>query len=300
MKFTYITTCKGRLHHLRQSLPAALASGTAEFIVVDYGCPDGAGRWVREHHPAVTVVTVSDDPGFNAARARNAGAAAARTQWLGFFDADVLLAPGFFARVESGVDLGHYYVPDSGDPNTWGSCLVERAAFLAAGGYDEAIDNWGGEDNDLYAALALHGVRRGHYPGQLVVPIRHSDAQRNRFHRIKNLDRAVRLGDVYRTIKFDLMRLSSRALSLEERRQLFAQATRMVEEAAGDGGGASQPLQLVLAERAVKTRPKRPGADGPVLRGSLVYTLARYGREEEAPPEPAPDDGDQSPMSGEP
>lgn len=299
MKFTYITTCKGRLHHIRQTLPAALAAGNAEFIVVDYGCPDGTGAWVREHHPAVTVVTVADDPGFNLARARNFGAAAARTPWLGFFDADVLLGPGFFARVEAGVAAGHYYVPDSGDPNTWGSCLVERDAFNAAGGYDEAIDNWGGEDNDLYAALAMHGIRRGHYPGHLLVPVRHSDAERTRYQRITNLDRAVRVSDVYRTIKFDLMRLSARALTLEERRQLRAQALRMVEEAAGDGGGASKPLQLVLPERAVKTRPKRAEAEGPALRSILVYTLARYGQEHETPPE-AERGGDEDRVPGEP
>jgi len=276
--FTYITTCKGRLHHLVQSLPAALQAGPAECVVVDYGCPDGAGAWVREHHPSVRVVTVSDDPGFNLARARNAGAAVAQGEWLGFFDADVLLAPGFFATVERGIRGGHYFVPDSGDPNTWGSCLVERAAFTAVGGYDEAIDTWGGEDNDLYAVLGFHGVQRGHYSGQLVTPIRHSDEERARFHAGKSLDRMVRLSSAYRAVKLDVMRLMSRTLGLEERRHLRALATQMVERAAR---GDTQPVQVVLPGRPVKTRPARPEAESPVLRSALLLSIERYGKESE-------------------
>jgi hypothetical protein len=48
-RFTYTTTCKVRLHHLAQSLPAALRAGAADFVVVDYGCPDGAGAWQLAH-----------------------------------------------------------------------------------------------------------------------------------------------------------------------------------------------------------------------------------------------------------
>ena len=286
--FTYVTTCKGRLHHLVQSLPAALRAGPADLVVVDYGCPDGAGAWVREHHPSVKVVTVADDPGFNVARARNAGAAVAGTEWLGFFDVDVVLAPGFFPSIERGIRGGHYFVPDSGDANTWGSCLVERAAFVAAGGYDEAIDTWGGEDNDFYAVLAFHGIRRGHYPGRLLTPIRHADAERTRFHPLKNLDRAVRLGSAYRSIKLDVMRHLARTLSLEERRHLRALAAQLVERAAA---GDPQPVHVVLPQRPLKTRPAPAEGDGPVLRSVLLFAIDRYGREHDGPGDDATDGG---------
>lgn len=281
MKFTYVTTCKGRLAHLSQTLPAAVAQEDADWVVVDYGCPDGAGNWVLEHFPQVKVVRVTDDAGFNAARARNLGAAAAQSEWLAFVDADVQLAPDFFRRVSPGLAHGHFYLPDSGDPNTWGSCLVERSAFLAAGGYDEAIEGWGGEDNDLYAALALQGVRRGFYPGGFVTPIRHSDEERTRFHRIKGVDRTTRLHFVYRALKFDVMRAVARALGLEERRRLRQVAVQMVEAAAA---GAAVPVRVDLPEREIKTRPALPEGRGPRLRCSLVYEIAGYGEEVDVAP----------------
>jgi hypothetical protein len=47
-----ITTCKGRLAHLKETLPAFLAQGAGcEVIVVDYDCPEGAATWVNANHP---------------------------------------------------------------------------------------------------------------------------------------------------------------------------------------------------------------------------------------------------------
>jgi GT2 family glycosyltransferase len=274
MKITYVTTCKGRLHHLARTLPVAAGQPAVDCIVVDYGCPDGAGDWVRENHPGVKVVRVADDPGFNLARARNLGAAQAQSEWLAFIDADVVLAPDFFARVSSALSPGHYFLPGSNDPNTWGSMLVERSAFLAVGGYDEAIVGWGGEDNDLYEALSLNGIRRAHYRGDLVTPIRHSDEERTQFHGNKDIERARWLNQVYRAMKFDVIRLLSRMPTIEERRHLRAMATQMVDEAAASGG-SDTPAQINLPERQIQSRTPSPGAPMPRLRCSLVYELAK-------------------------
>lgn len=283
MTISCITTCKGRLHHLERSLPAMIAAGAAECIVVDYGCPDGAGDWVRRHHPEATVVTVSDDPGFNCSRARNAGAAIARGPWLAFLDADVLPDPGMFARIEPELRSGGFYVVDSGDNNTWGSCFVDQAAFWEVGGYDEAIDTWGGEDTDLYAMLEWHGRQRRYYRGGLVTPIRHSDAERARYSSVVNLDRATRVNGVYRSIKLDAMRLAARPLRLEERTRLRGIAADLVERAARGDGTA---VQVALFDRPVTTRPRRAG-DSPVLRCGLVVSLDRYGSDAPGPADAA-------------
>jgi glycosyltransferase involved in cell wall biosynthesis len=294
VKITYVTTCKGRLHHLARTLPSAAAQAGVDCIVVDYGCPDGAGDWVRQHHPGVKVVRVADDPGFNLARARNLGAAQAKSPWLAFIDADVLLAPDFFARVSPVLSPGNYYLPGTNDANTWGSMLVERSAFLAVGGYDEAIVGWGGEDNDLYEALSLGGIRRDFYRGDLVTPIRHSDAERTQFHENKDIERARWLNQAYRGMKFDVIRLLSRMPTLEERLHLREMATRMVDEALATGGTVT-PTQVNLPERPILSRSASPGAPLPRLRCSLVYELAKPGDGREEAPQAAPDAGDAAP-----
>ena len=43
-KFSIVTTCKGRLGNLKQSLPTFVAEAAAEVVVVDYDCPEGTGR----------------------------------------------------------------------------------------------------------------------------------------------------------------------------------------------------------------------------------------------------------------
>ncbi|MBK6472014.1 MAG: glycosyltransferase family 2 protein [Betaproteobacteria bacterium] len=93
-----ITTCKGRLAHLKETLPAFLAQGAGcEVIVVDYDCPEGAATWVNANHPQARVVQVRDAPIFNACKARSRGSAVATGRWLAFVDADVVLSVGFCA-----------------------------------------------------------------------------------------------------------------------------------------------------------------------------------------------------------
>lgn len=69
-----VMTCKGRLHHVKQTLPLILEQDPDEMVFVEYGCPQNAGNWVAEHHPGIKVIYVNDDPGLCVSRARNMGA----------------------------------------------------------------------------------------------------------------------------------------------------------------------------------------------------------------------------------
>jgi glycosyltransferase involved in cell wall biosynthesis len=93
-----IVPCKGRLHHLRRTLPNMLAQQCDfgyEVIVVDYSCPQETYDWccglnVRN----LTVLKVLDDAeSFNHSRCRNCGACNAVGSVLAFVDADVRLEP---------------------------------------------------------------------------------------------------------------------------------------------------------------------------------------------------------------
>ena len=163
--FSIITTCKGRLEHLKQTLPRMLEQGAAEVIVVDYSCPDGTAAWVGKHFPAARVVTVEGEQGFSNWRARNLGAAAATGDLLLFCDADTILAPnageaiakalppktyGFFKRNatarfnKAGLRLGSNQLR--------GFHAIPAPAYRRLGGYDDVLRGWGaGGDTDLLA-----------------------------------------------------------------------------------------------------------------------------------------------------
>ena len=177
-----VITCKGRLHHVQQTLPLIVALGTSELIVVDYGCPDRTGDWVEANHPGVTVVRVDDDPGFWLARARNIGASHATADWLLFIDADIMVDARWYSWMQEHLQSGNFYrralVVGIRDADTHGTVICARADFDAVGGYDEVYRGWGGEDEDIYPRLNVMGVAEQTFPASLAQAIKHGDEER--------------------------------------------------------------------------------------------------------------------------
>jgi glycosyltransferase involved in cell wall biosynthesis len=127
-KFSIVTTCKGRLGDLRQSLPTFLAQNGGEVIVVDYDCPDGTRTYVAEHYPEVRIVAVDNKPIFNVSHARNVGAAQALGKFLVFLDADMLIGANFLDYLTTHMEDGSFGTFGSGVVNSArGSCAVDRA-----------------------------------------------------------------------------------------------------------------------------------------------------------------------------
>jgi hypothetical protein len=149
----------GRLEDLRATFPTLAAERRATPVFVDYACPDGAGAWVRGRFPRATVVDVAERRAFNAAEARNAGAAAADADAvLCFLDADVAVVPGFADAVLSRYDPRSFLVPDARGPGLDSALVCGRAAFDRVGGFDTHYLGWGAESDDVRAALARAGL----------------------------------------------------------------------------------------------------------------------------------------------
>ena len=224
----FVTTCKGRLHHLRETLPLIVAEQPAEIVVVDYACPDGAGDWVESHHPSVRVVRVTEDPGFCLPRARNFGARHSRSPWIVFIDADVKIRPGWVEWMQRGLTPAGFYRAATEDGRTdreaYGTIICPRQGFETVGGYDEAFRGWGGEDDDFYDQLRLSGFAQRTYPHRFVQPIRHSDAERTRFQSVQDVNHFALVNSVYRQIKIQLMYFSEGGgqLALDRRLSLMA------------------------------------------------------------------------------
>ncbi len=275
---TYITTCKGRLAHLKQTLPRVVDQPGVSCVVVDYACPDNTADWVAANFPQVTVVRVADAAGFNAAHARNLGARAADSPWLAFFDADILWAAEFASTVIPGLQAGHYYRAQPVTPQTWGSFICRREDFDAVGGYDEAFVGWGGEDDDLMARLALLGRIPAAYSASLIEEIPHDDAARVRFHEIKDRALQHRINMLYMQAKLDLVRLAGGPLPLETRHGLFGELRRIIRQAA-DTGQPTAIAEITLPAQLIKPPPINGLIEHWHLNRKMVYSIdiaARY------------------------
>lgn len=234
-----VTTCKNRLHHLQQTLPLMLQQTSAEVIVVDYGCGQGTADWVVRNHPQARVVKVDDDPGFCLARARNIGAANASQPFLCFADADTIFQKniGDWFKHNAREDT-LYRCADKVDELD-GFAICSKANFWRVGGYDEAIRGWGHEDTDLYERLGMVAVAISNVPEGALATIRHGNEERqfglNDPGGYGSRQEASALGEAYRLIKMDAIRLLGTDLAVETRKKLFEQILTSYREARGRG-----------------------------------------------------------------
>lgn len=188
-----VTTCKGRLEHLKQTLPHNLQQdyeGFTGIIVVDFGCPDGAAEWCKSlNDPRVKPIRINRYPqNWNMSRARNVGINFADADYVLPVDADVFTPPDYVSRMMSRVELCGFdlcsVLTDDGGRNS--HCAIRKDAWLWVRGYDESLEGWGYEDNDFYNRLDNAGFSLGMLNNCGLRLIEHDDEMRAKF--LKNPD----------------------------------------------------------------------------------------------------------------
>lgn len=267
-------TCKDRLHHVKQTLPLLLEQGPDEVVLVDYGCPQHAGKWVEAHHPQVKVVYVTDDPGFCLARARNIGAHHTEADWLCFIDADIRIRPGLLRWLRAKIEPWFYYraAAESGilDKDVWGTVVCARKAFDMVQGYDEVMRGWGGEDDDFYERLKLLGLAEGAFPPGFLAPIPHDDGERVKYSGSHDKDGSSLMNSFYLQAKLIIMWMQGRRtpLSLGVRESLMQAIRDAMRDWRDD---PAQPLpSITFATDGIGWMPSRYVLD---KRGSFTLTL---------------------------
>lgn len=270
---SFVTTCKGRLDHLRQTLPGMAAQTGAECIVVDYDCPDGTADWVQANFPSVRVVRVDHAPVFHKPAAHNLGAAIARAPWLCLIDADILVSESFSALMARSVESGYYLRPSPIAFGAYGSFVCARKDFEAVGGFDEAFEGCSYADDDLYVRLEMAGIRAASFPGEHFAAIPHDHESRTRYYEIKDRQLNHRINFFYANIKHDLMRQSGGGvLPLESRRAIYAEVRRVVlQQAASDNEGAKLEVNLPVGTSVPQRYPWE-------IRRKWTFDLVKAGR----------------------
>jgi glycosyltransferase involved in cell wall biosynthesis len=259
----FITTCRGRLAHLQQSLPTFVAQAGTSCIVVDYDCPERTAAWIEKEYPRVTVVQATDRPRFELSKARNLGAQAAVAPWLCFVDADVQLSPHFAAVVSPLLQPGFYYHPEPRSVELWGNCICHRDDFTRVEGYDDVLQGWGAEDRDFYTRLELAGVQPRPFPGDLLRSIPHEASARVEHYDVKDQWLNCTANRIYCRAKLDLMQLKLGNLRRESRIELYNKVYRATLAAHESG----QPLEISIPLYREPTRSCGP------LEARLIYRL---------------------------
>jgi glycosyltransferase involved in cell wall biosynthesis len=271
-KFTIITTCKGRLGHLKQTLPQFLKQPDTKVVVVDYSCPERSGAWVRENCPEALVVEVPGQEYFRANEARNTGAAAAQSPFLIFLDADSLISNDFVHGIERVLEEGVFLrlrYPQGNDLN--GACVVPAASHRAVQGYDEVIEGYGGEEQEFYWRLRRMGLKARYLPAEgLCEPIRHDNQSRIAYQTEKNMRKAFLQVRGYRLCKEALLGVVfTPELAVAQRKELWHTVQRAIESGGDD-------IRITVPHPAIK-----PGflSDWDMSRVVQVRMRRRHGGE---------------------
>jgi glycosyltransferase involved in cell wall biosynthesis len=258
-KFTIVTTCMGRLDHLKESLPAMLAQPDCEVIVVDYSCPQGTGDYVAKHFPAARVVRVEGREVFSNWAARNAGAAEAKGAVLVFCDADTVLRPDALQwigeRLKAGM-FAHFERQATMKFNTnrlrlgfnqlRGFHALPARAFRRFGGYDDVLEGYAaGADTDLETRMVIFGFKRLALDPELVERVvEHDNDERIRHHKVA-IRTSYAAGYFYRKAKTALIRMRRRPnLPLPLRKNLYAAAKKAAEAFDGRANNVNFKVDL--------------------------------------------------------
>ena len=202
-RVAFVTTCKGRVQHLAQTLPQNLKDNAgyrnAVFIIVSYGDGPHTVRYLKEHHAEdlesgrVVLYHVLGVEQFKMAHAKNVAhrcGIAEGAEILVNVDADNFTGPHFaqwvadtFSGTPNCFVWARVIGTDGirvGDRGTNGRIGVRPSDFLKAGGYDERYKQWGADDRDFNKRLCMLGLTGIEMPTRFMRSIKHGDGLRFR------------------------------------------------------------------------------------------------------------------------
>jgi glycosyltransferase involved in cell wall biosynthesis len=180
----------GRADHLEQTLPTWMLNPIDEIVVVDWSSPEGIKKIIDTYQDGRIIhVSVPGQTVFDRSRAKNTGVRISTGHFLILCDADVKLGAQATSCVKSRQSaLYRKYGPRQG---FYGTCLLTRNMFQQVNGYNERIEGWGYEDDDLFNRLASK------YPIQFTFQalshIEHTIERKTEFHLNKDSKKTRRI-----------------------------------------------------------------------------------------------------------
>ena len=202
--FTFYTTCRGRLHTLKQAYPEALEllakRPNMNAVLLDYNSQDGLEEWVRENlrdfiaSGLLTYYRTNQPDRFLHSHAKNVAARLCDGNFIGNLDADNHLTPEYLDRLETEFRLDDR-IAAQGRKSACGRIVLRKDVFMAIGGYNELMcHGWGFEDADLVERAAIFGLRKVKLTRRChIAALRHSNEERAADCSIRDINESRRL-----------------------------------------------------------------------------------------------------------
>lgn len=183
MLISFCIPCMNRIGDLKTALPsmilAANASPPVEIAVLDYNSEENVAEalgdaWMQlvERNTLVCAKYASRDH-YHIAHAWNLAVKASSGDYIVIMGADAIPAENYVIEARKLIDDGCIWMRG---PYYKGILACQREEFVAAGGFDERFEFYGGEDKDLELRLRRRGSKFGLMPDKLVYTLRTSNA----------------------------------------------------------------------------------------------------------------------------
>lgn len=197
-RISLVTTCKGRLLQLQQTIGGCLRQKDPnyEYVVVDYDCPEGTASWVKSRSDdRIVVVKIHNRHFFNQSHSRNLGGRVATGDILVFIDADTILQPDFLSSVRKKLRINSFlttsmalagekdYGSGAGLLGYGGIIGCWKKDWEAVRGFDESMVGWGGEDDDFRRRLRGRGLTPLLFDLTLCRAMDHDEFSRTQYYR---------------------------------------------------------------------------------------------------------------------
>lgn len=194
-----VAACKNRHEVLGRVLKSWLkVKGVDEVVIVDWDSEPGLRGVVFGESGKgngsvvdgrVVLVRVRDEKHWVLTRAYNLAMNLTRFDKVIRLDCDYEVGEDFVEKIVVGGDLdgvleGAFYTGDwkmarnENENHLNGAVFIKRDNFWKVGGYDERIQTYGFDDEDLYARLVANGVKRLNISYDAISHVHHTDEHR--------------------------------------------------------------------------------------------------------------------------
>lgn len=167
MKISFITTCKGRAFHLKQTYlrnikVANQEYDNVEFVLVNYDSPDDLDEWVTQNLSdliligKVKYIRIQNKKYYSHPHATNIGVRLSEGEVVVVLEADNFLLSGFVASVVLGFRNGLDYMKfERKQGGSTSRIAINKKIFNYLNGFNESLSGWGYDDMDFFYRLSL-------------------------------------------------------------------------------------------------------------------------------------------------